>query len=1293
MAESYKKEAKIEINAVFDDESIVKKLADSLDEISESSDKIESNVQESLGNAEKSFEDFDSAVDDSVQKLDEEQYKVSRTGDMFDTLREAKESAKNANLNFGDSAEEGSEKVDKEHSSLRDLKYQFGELEGFIPNKRIQQFYQNTQDLSDSQADLTDNASATYTEIDNLNNAFDLQSELVDENRRRFEIQGESFESLIRSASTLDDIYSAQSDSVNVLSDSTAEQRIEAFEQSNVFQKLKRDGADLIPVYEEIADKQTILKNVSGATKEELYGESGSLESIVDGGENAAQMKEKVSKANKRLGGITEETAKDLGIEGDAFEVLANAGLIASTATDEASDSSRSLSRTLSAVNESVDETGDSLRAAAEIGDIFEDGLGSLSVNLGAFTIALRNFFTQVPLLITALGAAAEAAAGAASAFIAVAGAIGSAIAAGAIARARQLKEEYSQIEELGQGVQVIFSNVRDTLLEAAEPAFNTETIELFKRAVEGTATVVNLLAQGVAELSNNQGAFDLQDAFDQLREDVLPSVVNVVDALIYSFETLGSETVAVLGIITQALADLIVKSTDFVARIDDLGQFVSQFRDTVASLSELGLAIGSGLIPVFTAFSNIMESLANTLNQVNDEVLGNVVTFGAFIFAVSRLSGVLSTVVTIVPNLAVGFGSLATKVNNANSAFKAFQATVVGANTRVAHFLSQISVFSGITALIGALGGTSERLRQIAFRSSSVTARLEALALGTNVTAQQLYELAVAEELSADMMSALQDEANDVKDEFRELQLQLALTDEQFDSLDGDFDVDVGELSDDLNDPGGLLDIGGGSFMSRFIGDSSEAESVAQQAGEAVINTFDREEGKFLSQESREFWTEGKRLKDAAKDVSLLETAQFDYGRATSFVNDKIRNNNIVTGSLLGTMKNLALSVKQAAVSTTALGLSFLKLIPNMLYTLATTRSLSKAFDVARNSQIGQAIASVIANSALLTYIASAISATIANYGLATSIAAVTGGLNILLALVGALAVGIITNFDKIKGSVDGAVSGIMPVLGALKDILLTVFVETWNIIVSAVSSLKTIFDPFITLIKSVAGIFGLLAGGAKEGGDSLSIVTVAANILVGALQFVSDAIQALFAVIAVLGKTLSLVLVTPLKIVVGLLRGFAELVGQAFDIAAEEYDLFSGIENLIELINDVRTGFDEIPETIESFVNKAIGYINGLIEKINQIPIVNIEQIEEIEVTGGGLETDRDELATDTAQAREGLSQVAANTINMKTENNQTVNQTVNADPEDKSTVSRVVEDAIERANRFERGRAAGQ
>ena len=98
MAESYKKEAKIEINAVFDDESIVKKLADSLDEISESSDKIESNVQESLGNAEKSFEDFDSAVDDSVQKLDEEQYKVMESALTSIDLTQVSEEEDNTDL-------------------------------------------------------------------------------------------------------------------------------------------------------------------------------------------------------------------------------------------------------------------------------------------------------------------------------------------------------------------------------------------------------------------------------------------------------------------------------------------------------------------------------------------------------------------------------------------------------------------------------------------------------------------------------------------------------------------------------------------------------------------------------------------------------------------------------------------------------------------------------------------------------------------------------------------------------------------------------------------------------------------------------------------------------------------------------------------------------------------------------------------------------------------------------------------------------------------------------------------
>jgi len=139
----------------------------------------------------------------------------------------------------------------------------------------------------------------------------------------------------------------------------------------------------------------------------------------------------------------------------------------------------------------------------------------------------------------------------------------------------------------------------------------------------------------------------------------------------------------------------------------------------------------------------------------------------------------------------------------------------------------------------------------------------------------------------------------------------------------------------------------------------------------------------------------------------------------------------------------------------------------------------------------------------------------------------------------------------------------------------------------------------------------------------------------------------------------------------------------------------MFTGVENLISLLSDLRDGFKALPDNIEDAVNAMIKHLNDAIHFINnEIPvlshILNIGEVSEVELTGGGLETDREELAADSANAVDGMQEVASNVINMKTENNQTVNQTVNADPEDKSTVSRVVEDAIERANRFDKTRS---
>jgi len=783
---------------------------------------------------------------------------------------------------------------------------------------------------------------------------------------------------------------------------------------------------------------------------------------------------------------------------------------------------------------------------------------------------------------------------------------------------------------------------------------------------------------------------YSLQDAFDDLGSEVLPEVERVVNALIYSFRTLGEETIGVLGIITGALADLIVKSTDFVARIEDLGTFVAQFRDTVSALSELGLAVGSGLIPVFSAFSSVMEGLANALNQVDDEFVANLVTFSAAIFAFSKLSGVTSTLVTILPNLALGFSNVASNVLKADSAFKAFQATVVGTNTRIANFLSQISAFSGVTALVGALGGMGERFRQIAFRSSAATARFEALALGTNVTAQQLYELAVAGNLSRDMMERLEDEAENINEELRRLQLNIALTDEQFGTLGDDIDVDVDEFADDLEDPGGFLDIPEGGLLSRFIGDTDKVSEGIEEARQEVARQFAR--GDLDISLIPDDLSDG-RLRDS---LNLATLAQVDFANASNTVRERIDGLNLSSKSLTDSIITLGSSVLRTASMMAVYTANLYKTIAASLWTLATTGSLSQAFAKLKTAKIADTIATYAQSSALVSYIGAANLATISTYALMAALTKLTLGAYALVAAVGALAVGLITNFEKVKSAGSGALSSLMPLFGAIKDVLLTTFVETWNVIVSAVTSLITIFSPLINVVKDFLGIFGLLSGTAEEGSDSFSLLGLTADIIVGALKALSESLQIVFAIVGVLGKAFMLLLVTPLKIAIGVVRGLAESLNTLGGIAAESQllqEMFTGVENLISLLSDLRDGFYALPDNIEDAVNFAIGKINDLIDVINNIPLINIGEVSEVELTGGGLETDREELATDTAQAREGIQEVASNTINMKTENNQTVNQTVNADPEDKSTVSRVVEDAIERANRFERGRAAGQ
>jgi phage-related protein len=276
------------------------------------------------------------------------------------------------------------------------------------------------------------------------------------------------------------------------------------------------------------------------------------------------------------------------------------------------------------------------------------------------------------------------------------------------------------------------------------------------------------------------------------------------------------------------------------------------------------------------------------------------------------------------------------------------------------------------------------------------------------------------------------------------------------------------------------------------------------------------------------------------------------------------------------------------------------------------------------------------------------------------------------------------------------------MPILGALKDILLTIFVELWNIIVATVMSLITAFKPLGTIVKDVIGIFTTLFGLSDSGSESFLSLGSAVDFTVALLQSISDAIQftigfigALINIIMQLVRVFFLLFIAPLQAAMADINAFADSIARLIDIflrgvGSSDKGLTEYLEDTVELINAVRKQFDKLPERIESGLNSIVSQLNAFIERINDIFMTDISTVGRINITGGDLQTTRDELSRDTKAVGDDLARVAPNIINMKEENNQTVNQSIDADPEDKSTVSRVVEDAIERANRFERTRA---
>lgn len=1038
-----------------------------------------------------------------------------------------------------------------------------------------------------------------------------------------------------------------------------------------------QEGDPLSPMKEEIAKSNQHLQEEADNSVTELDREASSFDNLIDSGDSLTDIKQKVADANENVQKMSKESAREIAGEDDEMMNLFESMDLIDEKMGETGDSNNSLRRAIRKMNNAVDETSDSMRAAAQVGDLFEDGLGSLSVNMGAFTIALRNFLTQVPLLLTALGAVGAAALGAASSFVTLAGAMGAIVAAGALKHAQNLTSQYSQLESLGQSLEVIMLNIRDTMMRAAAPIIEAEgAVDMFKDAVQGAAFVVNLLSQTVASLVSptedirqrteavGSTFLSLSEAMDMIASTMGPALTELMDALTVSYALLGEEVIWAMGAMTEGLADGITRSANLLDRVESLGTAIGEFSDTISELAELGFRIGGGLLPVFRAFSEIIGTIAGALNNMDSQMMQNAITALALFAALNKVFGVLSNVLTIAPNVALGMGKIAAEASSASGAIATMRAATTAAGAQLGGFLRNTSMLGGFTALIETFEQSDERLRQIAFNSKLAGKAFEDMADDTDFAASQLRELAI----------------------------QGRLTEEALDDVDDvDFDFDV----DNKLEPEQFIDADS-SITRKLFGNTDDA---AREAARNAKSSWRDSTGRL------NFGIGSRKESDSpfkmfADDDDALDAVRFKLGQMRNSV-----DNTIPSARELGRafQKNVN-AVKQfgSAVLTSATQ-SLKALYGSIVTSLQGLWSFIFATNASKRATLKDIAVKYAGAAANLALAAAEWVATSGALALASALVVATGGILLLIGLIGALAVGLITNFSDIKSAAKDTFGFLKQAMDIIVDVLITYFIAYWNLLVDVFEGLMAGLSPLIDMFFDLGKSLGLVGGEAGEGASAMDMLAAAGEWIKDAIGVASTILSGFIDILAgvlTIVSVLIRVALIPVVIAIQLLVEWVKLAIDMWDWFLESIlGVEGGVGGLIDifmkLFDSFMRGMSAIPSTVEMIVNSVIRSINKFLSAVSSvIPGVSLGQMEEISLSSSqSLKTDRDELSADTKSMRDGTEPKGDKKITYTEDNSTNIDQTVNADPEDQAQLSRVVTDAIEEANSFQRRQQGGQ
>lgn len=419
-----------------------------------------------------------------------------------------------------------------------------------------------------------------------------------------------------------------------------------------------------------------------------------------------AEATENISKAMGQIGAATQAAQSSMDEMQDELNQLALSSKVADQGLDSLSQSELKAAAAAKGLDVSVDQAGEELReftrdasAATAASEALSISIGSLSFNFAAFTVALRDLATQVPVLVTTIGSLVSVLGGLTAAATAAGAAMSGLFVGGMVAMAEEIAAQSSEIEGTMQGMQEVMSSVGDLFRQAFEPLVDSEAISFFKDAVTWMAEMINVFAQWVDQMFVGNAAFE--QFLSTAGEIVQSGFVEVLEAMAFAFRTLRPELLAVLDALTSGLADAIVFFTEITDKMSNqVGDSVSEIIAFTEELIRLGSSALGGVMPIIVAFLTVVEEVSAALNALGQEGVAAIAMFIATAAAINKLANALAAGIGIGTRFA---GTLDEIVANAGSLGGVVQGSASAMTTALGEALG------GVENLGVALFGASE--------------------------------------------------------------------------------------------------------------------------------------------------------------------------------------------------------------------------------------------------------------------------------------------------------------------------------------------------------------------------------------------------------------------------------------------------------------------------------------------------------------------------------------------------------------------------------------------------------